>query len=119
MRVLRVARASARKGRTQALNQMRSLISTGPELHPSRAAGLNVYRMLERASSYRPGTKRDLVSINKLTLRMLARRAIELEDEITEIDAILKVMVAETRPELVAHLRRRDRHRLRTARRCR
>jgi hypothetical protein len=34
MRVLRVARASARKGRTQALNQMRSLISTGPELPP-------------------------------------------------------------------------------------
>jgi transposase len=30
MRVLRVARSSARKARTQALNQMRSIISTGP-----------------------------------------------------------------------------------------
>jgi transposase len=30
MRVLRVARASARKGRTQALNQMRNLVSTAP-----------------------------------------------------------------------------------------
>src|ERR1039458_5045940 len=34
MRVLRVARASARKGRTQALNQMRSLISTGHQTGP-------------------------------------------------------------------------------------
>jgi transposase len=35
MRVLRVARSSARKTRTQALNQIRSLISTAPE--PIRA----------------------------------------------------------------------------------
>ena len=31
MRVIRVARISARQGRTQALNQMRSLISTAPD----------------------------------------------------------------------------------------
>ena len=31
MRVLRVERALARKGRTQALNQMRNLVSTAPE----------------------------------------------------------------------------------------
>ena len=102
MRVLRVARGSARKGRAQALNQMRSLISTGPDCIRSELRSLNVYRLLERASSYRPGTKRDLVSINKLTLRMLARRAIELEREVKEIDGILKVMVAETAPELSA-----------------
>jgi transposase len=58
--------------------------------------------MLERAASYRPGIKRDLVSINKLTLRMLARRAIELEEEVKEIDSILKPMVAATAPELSA-----------------
>jgi transposase len=102
MRVLRVARASARKGRTQALNQMRSLISTGPDCIRSELRALNVYRMLERASSYRPGTKRDLVSINKYTLRMLARRAMELGEEIKEIDAIIKPMVAETAPRLAA-----------------
>ncbi len=36
MRVLRVARSSARKARTQALNQMRNLVSTAPD--PIRAA---------------------------------------------------------------------------------
>ena len=104
MRVLRVARASARKARTQALNQMRGLISTAPEPIRAEFRALNVLRLLERASTYRPGTKRDIVSLTKLTLRMLARRAIALEEEITEIDAMLTPLVDETAPELVSAL---------------
>ena len=102
MRVLRVARTSARKGRTQALNQMRSLISTAPEPIRDELRSLNVFHLLERASSYRPGAKRDIISLTKLSLRMLARRAITLEEEITELDAILKPLVKETAPQLVA-----------------
>ena len=104
MRVLRVARSSARKGRTQALNQMRNLVSTAPESVRDELRGLSVFRLLERASAYRPGSKRDIVSLTKLTLRMLARRALTLEEEISDIDAILKPLVKETAPELVATL---------------
>jgi transposase len=104
MRVLRVARASARKGRTQALNQMRALVSTAPESIRAELRGLNVFHLLERASTYRPGAKRDIVSLTKFTLRMLARRAITLEEEISEIDAILKPLVKETAPRLVGAL---------------
>ncbi len=104
MRVLRVARSSARKGRTQALNQMRNLVSTAPESVRDELRGLNVYHLLERASAYRQGSKRDIVSLTKFTLRMLARRALTLEEEISEIDAILKPLVKETAPELVATL---------------
>ena len=75
MRVLHVARFSARKGRTQALNQMRNLVSTAPEPIRAELRGLSVFNLLERASTYRPGTKRDIVSLTKLSLRMLARRA--------------------------------------------
>ena len=89
MRVLRVARSSARKGRTQALNQMRNLVSTAPESLRAKLRGLSVFHLLERASAYRPGTKSDIVSIRKFSLRMLARRALTLEEEIIEIDAIL------------------------------
>ena len=119
MRVLRVARSSARKGRTQALNQMRGLISTAPEPIRAELRGLNVFQLLERASAYRPGAKRDIVSLTKFTLRMLARRALTLEEEITEIDAILKPLVKETAPELVGDSRHRDRRRLGAARRRR
>ena len=104
MRVLRVARGSARRARTQALNQMRGLISTAPEPIRAELRNLNVYRLLERASAYRPGVKRDVVSLTKFTLRMLAHRAIALEEEIEEIDAILKPLVVETAPRLVATL---------------
>jgi transposase len=104
MRVLRVARASARKARTQALNQMRGLVSTAPESIRDELRGLNVLHLLERASAYRPGTKRDVASLTKFALRMLARRAITLGEEIADIDAILKPLVNETAPELVGAL---------------
>ena len=104
MRVLRVARTSARKGRAQALNQMRGLISTAPEPIRAELRGLNVFHLLERAATYRPGAKRDVVSLTKFTLRMLARRAIILGEEISEIDAILKPLVIETAPRLVGTL---------------
>jgi transposase len=45
MRVLRVARGSARRSRTQALNQMRSLISTAPDEIHSELRDLNAHRM--------------------------------------------------------------------------
>lgn len=83
---------------------MRALISTAPEPIRAELRGLNVFHLLERASTYRPGAKRDIVSLTKFSLRMLARRAITLEEEISEIDCILKPLVKETAPELVASL---------------
>lgn len=102
IRTLRVARISARKARTQAINQMRGIISTGPESIRDELRTLNVLHLLERASTYRPGTKRDVVSLTKFTLRTLARRAISLEEEVVEIDTILRELVEETAPQLVA-----------------
>ena len=83
---------------------MRNLVSTAPDPIRAELRGLSVFHLLERASSYRPGAKRDIVSLTKFTLRMLARRAITLQEEISEIDAILKPLVKETAPELVGTL---------------
>jgi transposase len=102
MRVLRVARSSARKARTQALNQMRSIVATGPEPIRAELRDLTVYRLLERAAGYRPGQRRDVMSLTKRTLRILARRAQALEAEVAELDTILKQLVAETAPALAA-----------------
>jgi len=102
MRVLRVARSSARRSRTQAINQMRSLISTAPDGLRAELRDLSVYEVLDRASAYRHNHKTDVTSLTKLTLRTLARRALSLEEEVKEIDRILHTLVAETAPELVA-----------------
>ena len=43
-----------------------------------------------------------MTAVTKLTLRTLARRALSLEEEVKEIDRLLKTLVAETAPELIA-----------------
>ena len=101
IRVLRVARSSARKARTQALNQMRALISTAPEPIRAELRGLNAYRLLERTSAYRPGPGRGVASVTKTTLRTLARRAVRLEAEIAELDETIEPLVAEAAPTLI------------------
>ena len=83
---------------------MRSLVSTARESIRAELRDLKVYHLLGQASIYRPGTRRDVKSLTKLTLPMLARRAMALEDEIIELDAILKSLVAETAPQLVARV---------------
>jgi len=102
MRVLRVARSSARSSRTQAINQMRSLVSTAPEELRSELRDLSIYQVLRLASAFRHTPKTDVTTVTKLTLRTLARRALALEDEVKEIDRLLKTLVAETAPELNA-----------------
>ena len=102
MRVLRVARNSARRSRTQALNQMRSIISTAPDPIRSELRDLNVHHMLKKASSYRPRNRHDVSGGTKWVLRTLATRAIGLEAEVKEIDSILKDLVNDTAPDLVA-----------------
>ena len=50
----------------------------------------------------RPRNRGEVAGGTRFVLRTLARRAIALEAEVKEIDAILKDLVAETAPELVA-----------------
>ena len=98
--MLRVARRSARGSRTQAINQMRSLISTAPEELRADLRDLSIYKVLTLASAYRHTGRTDVTTVTKLTLRTLARRALSLEEEVKEIDHLLKNLVAATAPEL-------------------
>jgi transposase len=102
MRVLRVARSSARRSRTQALNQMRSLISAAPDGLRSELRDLSIYQLLTVTSAYRHTGRTDVTAMTKLSLRTLARRALSLEEEVKEIDRLLKGLVAETAPDLCA-----------------
>ena len=48
-------------------------LSTAPDPIRTELRGLSVFNLFERASAYRTGAKRDVVSLTKLSLRMLAR----------------------------------------------
>jgi hypothetical protein len=52
--------------------------------------------MLQRAASYRPGQRRDVNALTRYTLRTLARRAIALEHEVTEIAKHLTTLLPST-----------------------
>ena len=103
MRDFRVARASARKDRTQALNQMRNMVSTAPDLIRAELRGLSVFHLLERASSY--GPKPSATSSRSPSSRFGCWRAtLSRSKGISEIDAILKPLAKETAPAVVATL---------------
>jgi len=103
IRVLRIARSSAIHDRTQALNQMRALVSTAPDDLRQELRGLTAYRLIAAAAALRPGTEVTPRSATKTALRELARRLQYLAKQIERLDAILKPLVATTAPALVAH----------------
>jgi transposase len=102
IRALRTADRSARTARIKALNQMRALLLTGPEDLREQFRGTTPWRMVRTAARFRPGDPTTAVGATKFTLRVLARRVLELEAELKELKAILKPLVAATAPELVA-----------------
>jgi transposase len=101
LRVLRLVRLSARKDRTRAVNQMRSIVSTAPEVIRHDMRDLPIAALLERAASFRPGGRTDVPGATKIALRMLARRALALAEEIRALDLLLDPIVEELAPELL------------------
>ena len=102
IRVLRVARSSARKDRVRALNQLRSLVSTAPEELRRELRDLSISRLVNTAAGLRPNQRTDVLNATKLAMRSLGRRVRDIDAELAEIDAVLRPLVAETAPDLVA-----------------
>jgi transposase len=107
IRTLRVARRSAIKGRTQAINQLKALVLTGPAALRQALVGQSTRELLSACRRLRadkgPAEAADPVTAaTKITLRRLARRIAALTEEIDELDAELRPLVARTAPALMA-----------------
>ncbi len=102
IRVLMVARRSARANRIKTLNQIRHLSFTAPDQLRAALAGLTPAAVIDRAAGLRPGTPGDPVTFaTKTALRALARRALALEQEIDRLDALVGELVTEVAPGLL------------------
>jgi transposase len=102
IRVLRVARRSAIKARSQAANQLHGLVSTAPDALRDEWRGLRLAALVAVAARFRPGDPTDPVHATKTALRSIARRYQHLTAELADLDAVLDPLVAQTAPNLPA-----------------
>jgi transposase len=102
IRILRVARRSAREQRVAALNQMRALVVTAPDELRAQFERTTIFQLLETAARLRPG--RDLgepAAATKHALRSLARRVIGLDAELSDLDKHLVTLTTKSAPDLL------------------
>ena len=75
IRMLKSAKDSAVKARTQAINQMKALVVTAPaRASRSTLTGLAAGALVTRCKSFRPGRMEGPTEAAKYALRSLARR---------------------------------------------
>jgi transposase len=102
MRVLLVAKRSARSQRIQTLNQLRHLVFTGPESIRVRFKDRYKTGLISEAAAMRPRNGSDPVLFTtNMVIRGLARRIQGLNNEMATIDAMLGELVAEVAPSLL------------------
>jgi transposase len=102
MRVLLVARRSARQQRIQTLNQIRHLVFTAPE--PIRARFKDRYKtgLVTEAAKMRPRKGSDPVAFTtNVVIRDLARRVKHLNTEMQAIDHALTALLKRAAPSLL------------------
>ena len=102
MRVLLVARRSARQQRIQTLNQLRHLVFTAPESIRVRFKDRYKTGLVTEAANMRPRKGSDpIVFTTNMVIRNLARRIRVFNSEIREIDRMLTELISETAPSLL------------------
>jgi transposase len=101
LRNLKIARSSAVKASTQAMNALQGLVVAAPDDLRQRLRGLSTTKLVAVCSRFRPASCDGLTAATRLALRSLARRIINLQQEVAELDAQLKRVTAQAAPELL------------------
>jgi transposase len=102
IRSLRVARASAIKARTQAVNALKALLVTAPDELREQLRGLSTVRLVQTTATLEPGPITTPLAAVTLGLRTLGRRYQALSAELTTLDAELDRLTTAAAPKLLA-----------------
>ena len=102
VRIFKLAKASAIKSRTQAINQLKAvLVGADPQLRDS-LSGLSNPTLIRRCSQLDVGTPRDATTAAAYTLALLARRILELTTEIDDLNRQITDTLSAHAPQLLA-----------------
>ena len=102
IRALMVAKRSARAERTQAINQARALLVTGPDDLRARFAGLTAAALAEAIAALRPRPGDAAEYAVRIALRELGRRAEFLDAQLDRLDDLIIPLVTARAPGLLS-----------------
>jgi transposase len=100
IRQVKIARDTAVKARTQALITLKCIIVNAPAELREQLSHLTDKKLIDRCAALRPGPIDSTTASAKHTLRALARRWLNLADEIASHDRVLEQLTAAVAPNL-------------------
>ena len=97
LRVLRTTRKTAIKCRRATLQQLHNTIVASPDEVRDQVRNLTRMQLLRTCASWRPDTVgyRDPVVATRIALKSLARRVLDLNDEVADLDRLIEPLVEE------------------------
>jgi transposase len=104
LRVLKACRKTAVAARRVALQMIHNTIICAPDELREALRKLTRMQLVRTLAAWRPDLTdyRNVVSAYRITLKSLARRYLELHDEIADLDTMITAIVEELAPALVA-----------------
>jgi transposase len=103
IRVHSVTRAAAVRARTAAINELKALVVTADDTLRHELRGLRTAKLVERCVRFRDVAGRDLdQGCTRAAMRALARRITHLDAEVADHDRVLKQLLDQAAPQLIA-----------------
>jgi len=103
LRALKMVQRSARKARTQALNQLHALVLTAPEELRGKLRGLKNRELVATCAGFRVRADDDsLAAMVRMSMRELAQRIQVLEEQKRTVTTRMRRITTALAPELVA-----------------
>jgi transposase len=104
LRVLKACRKTAVQARRIALQMIGNTIVAAPDDLRDSLRKMTRMQLIRTLAAWRPDMSgyREMETAYRIALKSLARRYLELQDEVTDLDVMIKSIVDELAPDLVA-----------------
>jgi transposase len=104
LRVLKVCRKTAVQARRIALQIIQTTIVCAPDRLRDSLRKMTRMQLIRTLAAWRPDLTayRDVEEAYRIAFKSLARRYLELHDEVADLDTMIKAIVKELAPELIA-----------------